>query len=188
MISPMLLCGPRFLKLLMRAPGSSLCHRPFSRARFQRRHPGPRPVRTKAWPRGFPWLGNANKQKVAEANFFVDKCIEACERAANSNGFFILEHPEDLGVVDDEHPGSIWQWQEILELIPKCNACCFAIHQCRFGAITPKPTRLLTNLHVSDSRCHMSLPKFDRLGFLQRATATEMWPPSFTYVDWEDWH
>ena len=137
----------------------------FSRARFQRRHPGPRPVRTKAWPRGFPWLSNANKQKVAEANFFVDKCVEACERAANSNGFFILEHPEDLGVVDDEHPGSIWQWQEILELIPKCNACCFAIHQCRFGAITPKPTRLLTNLQVSDSRCHMSLPKFDRLGF-----------------------
>ena len=42
----------------------------FSRARFQRRHPGPRPVRTKAWPRGFPWLSNANKQKVAEANFF----------------------------------------------------------------------------------------------------------------------
>ena len=137
----------------------------FSRARFQRRHPGPRPVRTKAWPRGFPWLSNANKQKVAEANFFVDKCIEACERAANSNGFFILEHPEDLGVVDDEHPGSIWQWPEILELIPKCNACCFAIHQCRFGAITPKPTRLLTNLQVSDSRCHMSLPKFDRSGF-----------------------
>ena len=137
----------------------------FSRARFQRCHPGPRPVRTKAWPRGFPWLSNANKQKVAEANFFVDKCIEACERAANSNGFFILEHPEDLGVVDDEHPGSIWQWQEILEPIPKCNACCFAIHQCRFGAITPKPTRLLTNLQVSDSRCHMSLPKFDRSGF-----------------------
>ena len=137
----------------------------FSRARFQRRHPGPRPVRTKAWPRGFPWLSNANKQKVAEANFFVDKCIEACERAANSNGFFILEHPEDLGVVDDEHPGSIWQWPEILELIPKCNACCFGIHQCRFGAITPKPTRLLTNLQVSDSRCHMSLPKFDRSGF-----------------------
>ena len=137
----------------------------FSRARFQRRHPGPRPVRTKAWPRGFPWLSNANKQKVAEANFFVDKCIEACERAANSNGFFILEHPEDLGVVDDEHPGSIWQWQEVLELIPKCNACCFAIHQCRFGAITPKPTRLLTNLQVTDPRCHKSLPKFDRLGF-----------------------
>ena len=97
----------------------------FSRARFQRRHPGPRPVRTKAWPRGFPWLSKANKQKVAEAIFFVDKCIEACERAANSNGFFILEHPEDLGVVDDEHPGSIWQWPEILELIPQMQCLLF---------------------------------------------------------------
>ena len=175
----------------MRAPGSSLCHRPATlsagqdfngaiqaRGQCERRH-GPGDFHV--------WAMQTNR-RLPKQFFFVDKCIEACERAANSNGFFILEHPEDLGVVDDEHPGSIWQWQEILELIPKCNACCFAIHQCRFGAITPKPTRLLTNLHVSDSRCHMSLPKFDRLGFLQRATATEMWPPSFTYVDWEDWH
>ena len=137
----------------------------FSRARFQRRHPGPRPLRTKAWPRGFPWLSNANRQKVEEANFFVDKCVEACEHAFNFNGFFILEHPEDLGVVDDEHPGSIWQWREVLDLIPKCKASCFAIHQCKFGAITPKPTRLLTNLKVSDERCYLSLPRFDKLGF-----------------------
>jgi len=137
----------------------------FSRARFQRRHPGPRPLRTKAWPRGFPWLSNANKQKVDEANFFVDKCLEACEHAVNFNGYFILEHPEDLGVVDEEHPGSIWQWREVLDLIPKCKASCFAIHQCKFGAITPKPTRLLTNLKVSDTRCHFSLPRFDKLGY-----------------------
>ena len=170
MISPMLRCGPRFLKLLMRVPGSSLCHRPVTPSAGQDfsgaiRAPDQCVQRRGLGPRGFPWLSNANKQKVAEANFFVDKCIEACERAANSNGFFILEHPEDLGVVDDEHPGSIWQWQEVLELIPKCNACCFAIHQCRFGAITPKPTRLLTNLQVTDPRCHKSLPKFDRWGF-----------------------
>ena len=137
----------------------------FSRARFQRRHPGPRPLRTKAWPRGFPWLSNANKQKVDEANFFVDKCLEACEHAVNFNGYFILEHPEDLGVVDEEHPGSIWQWREVLDLIPRCKASCFAIHQCKFGAITPKPTRLLTNLKVSDTRCHFSLPRLDKLGY-----------------------
>ena len=137
----------------------------FSRARFQWRHPGPHPLRTKEWPRGFPWLSNSDKQKVAEANFFVDKCLEACEHAAQFDGYFILEHPEDLGVVNEEHPGSIWQWSEVQDLIAKCRAHCFAIHQCKFGAITPKPTRILTNLEVSDKRCHFSMPKFDSLGF-----------------------
>ena len=87
----------------------------------------------------FPWLSNANKELVAEANFFVEKCLEACECAAGSDGFFILEHPEDLGTVQGEQPGSIWQWQEVLDLIPKFSAVCFAIHQCHFGALTPKP-------------------------------------------------
>ena len=138
----------------------------FSRARFQHLlHPGPKPLRTKSWPKGFPWLSNANKLIVTEANFFVEKCLEACECAASANGFFVLEHPEDLGTVQGEQPGSIWQWHEVLDLIPRFSAVCFAIHQCQFGALTPKPTRLLTNLHVDDSRCHFSLPKFDKLGF-----------------------
>ena len=136
----------------------------FSRARFHRRRPGPKPLRTRAWPRGFPLLSTANKRKVDEANFFVDQCIRACECAANHSGFFFLEHPEDLGTVDGERPGSIWQWTEILEFIPKFGACCFAIHQCKFGAITPKPMRLLTNMEVSDKRCHFALPKFDKHG------------------------
>eukprot|EP00435_Cladocopium_sp_Y103_P025733 s2122_g6.t1 len=138
----------------------------FSRARFQyKQHPGPKPLRTKAWPKGFPWLSNANKLKVQEANSFVERCIEACICAANSDGFFILEHPEDLGVIEGEHPGSIWQWPEVLDLIPQFSAVCFAIHQCHFGALTPKPTRLLTNMQVEDGRCHFSMPKFDKLGF-----------------------
>ena len=44
----------------------------FSRARFQwRRHPGPRPVRSRTWPKGFPWLSKRNADLVAEANEFV---------------------------------------------------------------------------------------------------------------------
>eukprot|EP00435_Cladocopium_sp_Y103_P046899 s1608_g13.t1 len=119
---------------------------------------------TKAWPRGFPWLSNADKRKVSEANFFVEQCINACICAVEADGFFLLEHPEDLGLVEGEHPGSIWQWPEVLDLIAKCAAQCFAIHQCKFGALTSKPTRLMTNMLVKDSRCHFGLPKFDKLG------------------------
>ena len=136
----------------------------FSRARFQRQHLGPKPLRTHIWPRGFPWLSNRDRAKVEEANLFVDNCLQACDLAASCGGGFLLEHPEDLGVVQGIRPGSIWQWDELLELIPKFGACCFAVHQCHFGAITPKPTRFLTTFEVNDPRCHCTLPKFDKLG------------------------
>lgn len=121
------------------------------------------PLRSKAWPRGFPWLSDRNKSIVLEANFFVDQCIESCLICYNCEGDFIFEHPEDLGVVQGIHPGSIWQWPEIHNLIATCRANCFAIHQCAFGAITPKPTRILTTLHTDDPRCLLKMPWFDKL-------------------------
>ena len=134
----------------------------FSRARFRyRKNPGPRPLRSHAWPKGFPWLRKSHMHVVSEANMFVEKCIEACACAFDAGGYFLLEHPEDLGAIDGIRPGSIWQWPEVHDLISHCNATCFAIQQCQFGASTPKPTRFLTTLHVTDSRCHVALPQFD---------------------------
>ena len=137
----------------------------FSRARFQfRQHPGPKPLRTRMWPRGFPWLSASNKAKVEEANTFVERCIRACHVVSDTGGCFILEHPEDLGTVEGEQPGSIWQWADVLALITDCKATSFAVHQCKFGAPTPKPTRFMTNMAVDDKRCYKALPKFDKLG------------------------
>ena len=115
--------------------------------------------------RVFPWLSDKDKKLVLEANLFVERSLKACEVAASASGWFILEHPEDLGVVQGEHPGSIWQWPELLDLIPKLGAISFAIQQCQFGALTPKPTRFLVNLQVDDPRCFPMLPKFDKHGF-----------------------
>ena len=61
--------------------------------------PGPRPLRNINWPRGFPWLSDKHKLVVEEANLFVDRCIIACNVCHSSGGKFILEHPEDLGIV-----------------------------------------------------------------------------------------
>ena len=138
----------------------------FSRARFQFQvHPGPRPLRSLSWPKGFPWLKASHRKQVDEANAFVIQCIHACRVAVGAGGHFLLEHPEDLGAVNGERPGSIWQWPEILDLISFCNATCFAIHQCAFGAATPKPTRLATDVRVDDNRCFLSMPIFDAEGF-----------------------
>ena len=76
----------------------------------------------------------------------------------------MFEHPEDLGAVQGEMPGSVWQFDETLELISATQAVSFAIQQCHFGAATPKPTRFATTLQVDDSRCFAKLPSFDKFG------------------------
>ncbi len=138
----------------------------FSRARFQfLRHPGPKPVRNRTWPRGFPWLNSRDRKAVDEANFFVTKSIEAAKKALQHDGHFLLEHPEDLGQVQGECPGTIWQWDEVLALLTFPGVITFAIHQCMFGGQTPKPTRFMTSRPVDDQRCFLRLPRFDKSGF-----------------------
>ena len=134
----------------------------FSRARFQwRLHPGPRPLRSRTWPKGFPWLSGLNQAIVNEANEFVLKCLDACSVAVQHGGWFLLEHPEDLGKVHDEVPGTIWQWDEVHNLFAWCGGFTCAVHQCKFGAPTSKPTRLMTNFVLNDLRCHPGFPQFD---------------------------
>ena len=137
----------------------------FSRARFQfLRHPGPKPVRNRTWPRGFPWLNSRDRKAVDEANFFGTKSIEAAKKALQHGGHFLLEHPEDLGQVQGECPGTIWQWDEVLDLLTFPGVITCAIHQCMFGGRTPKPTRFMTSLPVDDQRCFFRLPRFDKSG------------------------
>ena len=138
----------------------------FSRARFQfLTYPGPKPVRNRTWPKGFPWLNNRDRKAVDEANFFVTMSVEAARRALQHGGHFLLEHPEDLGQVQGECPGTIWQWDEVLDLLTFPGVVTFAIHQCMFGGQTPKPTRFMTSLPVDDDRCFLQLPRFDKSGF-----------------------
>ena len=73
----------------------------------------------------------------------------------------MLEHPEDLGKVHDEVPGTIWQWDEVHNLFAWCGGFTCAVHQCKFGAPTSKPTRLMTNFVLNDLRCHPGFPQFD---------------------------
>ena len=62
-----------------------------------------------------------------------------------------------LETVQGKQPGSVWQWEELLDLISKLAAVCFAIQQCHFGGSPQSP--------VNDPRCHVSLPQFDKQGY-----------------------
>ena len=133
----------------------------FSRARFQYlKSPGPRPLRNFQWPRGFPWLSVDKRRIVDTANHFIDQCVVACTICFHHDGHYLWEHPEDLGDVAGEHPGSIWQWPSIRDLAVSTEANTFAIQQCHFGAETPKPTRFLSTIKTDDKRCWFKWPSF----------------------------
>ena len=92
----------------------------WSRARYQwKLHPGPKPLRSSSWPLGFPWLSDQCRRQVEVANYFVFQSILAAELVAQSGGFYLFEHPEDLGEVAGEVPASIWQLPEMRQLVEK---------------------------------------------------------------------
>ena len=119
--------------------------RTFSRARNTR--PGPPPLRSSEHPYGFPWLRQSFAQQVKLDNDFILQAAESAIACSEHDSFFILDHPEQLGVAsDDAVPATPWDFQEIQDLIPRCSAVTFALYQCHFGSSTSKPTRFLGNL------------------------------------------
>ena len=115
----------------------------FSRVRH--RHPGPKPLRSSSYPRGFPWLSQQHALQVEQANYFLDQTVTACQLAWQ----YFLEHPEDLGVTPDkEIPASIWHGLAFVNF--RCQRVP-SLLQFSNAALRPSPqspTRFLTNLHA----------------------------------------
>ena len=112
-----------------------------------RNSPGPRPLRSKQWPYGFPWLAQEGKATVRLHNYFVERCCKIAHTAHKAGATFIWEHPEDLGLIPSvqESPASIWQMTEVRNLVKTTQGTIWAIYQCHFGADSPKPTRFISN-------------------------------------------
>ena len=137
----------------------------WSRVRFQwQRFPGPRPVRNASWPMGFPWLCNKQKEVVEFANYFVRQTIQACYVAAASKTKFLVEHPEDLGAVGKERPASVWQLDEMRQMVIDTKATTWAVFQCQYGGLTPKPTRFVSDIDDAKKVKFNKWPSFSRDG------------------------
>ena len=117
----------------------------FSRARHNRQHLGPKPLRLLEYPRGFPWLKSTDAQKVEVANLLVDRSLQLALECCRLGIGFLLEHPEQLGIAAGMVPASIWNFAEFTALEEFDNLRQAAIFQCQFGAPTSKPTRLATS-------------------------------------------
>ena len=141
------------------------CHT-HSRSRNNwRASPGPRPLRSKDFPFGFPWLTPKNKLVCEQANLFIAQTIEAALASLDVDAPFVIEHPEDLGVTaHNETPASIWQLPEIHDLQVQAKAFTWALFQCKFSAMTSKPTRFLSNLRCAAQEPYQGWPKVDDFG------------------------
>ena len=139
----------------------------FSRARHNTQFPGPKPLRSFAYPKGFPWLRQADAEKVEVANLLVLRSFEACILVTEAGGVFLIEHPEQLGLAGNLVPASIWDWAEFQQLQKRTGLQQAAIFQCEFGALTSKPTRLATTVPDFESSPlgkFLGRPKLDEFG------------------------
>ena len=139
-----------------------------SRAR-NANHAGPPPVRSKAFPYGYPWLSGLHLQEVTLANHFIDITFEACEAAFSVGAAFLIQHPEDLGATSDfQQPASIFGITEMHALVKRTRAKTAAFHQCPWGAPSSKPTRVVSTLDLKnpedDNVLYYTWPIFDKWG------------------------
>lgn len=120
--------------------------------------PGPPPVRSKRYPKGFPWLSGRLLRETVQANKFVELTFSSCRRAHKANAAFLIEHPDDLGAAaDGDMPASIFALQEMFDLVADTGAETASFFQCPFGANSAKPTRIVTTLPIR--KVTLKLPK-----------------------------
>ena len=106
--------------------------------------PGPKPLRSRRHPWGFPWLTGPALAKCTLGNSFVKQTFEAVLAPHGAGTKFLVEHPEDLGLTSTGgEPASIWMLEELLAIHTSTGAQTAALFQCSFGADYGKPTRLL---------------------------------------------
>ena len=87
------------------------CHT-HSRSRNNwRASPGPRPLRSKDFPYGFPWLTPKNKRVCEQANLFIAQTIEAALASVEVDAPFVIEHLK------------IWELHITMKLLRQSGNC-----------------------------------------------------------------
>ena len=90
----------------------------YSRARnHYDKKPGPRPIRSKEHPRGFPWLSQKDRIKADEGTLLAERTWELFALASSVDAFYLGEFPEDLGATNNGIPASIWQMQQFQDVL-----------------------------------------------------------------------
>ena len=95
-------------------------------------------VRSEEHVEGLPKLSHGSKEEVRKANVLVARTARACDLIADQGGGFAVENPAPR-----EGKPSLFKMPAIVALQKKHSARSVEFDQCRYGAPTTKPTRVL---------------------------------------------
>ena len=112
----------------------------FSRAR--ERPPGPRPLRSADQPYGLPReeLTDSEHKELKLGNFYMLAAASAFRAAMTAGATAVFENPEPVAGY-----ASVFMFTELQALASDPQVSVINFDQCRFGAETSKPTRLLVH-------------------------------------------
>ena len=120
----------------------------FSRVTWANKR-GPRPVRSYVWPKGFTRLSWTERKRANWGNIMADFSVLAfAMQMKHIHVMALFENPEDLGAIKSgpnsgRRPGSMWQFEQFLEILQHERVTTAAFYQEDFGTDYLKPTRLL---------------------------------------------
>ena len=114
----------------------------WSKARFNQRFAGPRPLRSVEEPWGLPGLKPHEQQAVDLGNALLRATMRLARAILKCEGYFSIEHPADGGA---GYP-SIWKLPEMRTLEQAPGVRLITLHQCRFELNAVKPTNIMSNL------------------------------------------
>ena len=135
---------------------------------------GPKPIRSRQFPYGFPWLKGDLKEKAEIGSKLVLRCVEVLE-IAPVDTICVWEHPEDLGRSRNGTPASVWQLEEVRKAATKRRMETIVFHQCTYGADYAKPTRLLSDAKGFTATRPFRMAPLQQGGLLSRAVAPRLW-------------
>lgn len=129
--------------------------------------PGPKPVRGRSHPWGFPNIRPTDRRRADKGNEFIHFSIRSISATQNCKRrgrrvMTVLEHPEDLGRARLGVPASIRQLKELRSAFSEFPFVTVAGYQCQFpGVDRQKPTRLLSDILSLEEFGWKGWPVFD---------------------------
>ncbi len=123
---------------------------------------GPPPVRSRAWPWGFPWLDIELRAKADKDNVNVHALLNLLNRslANEPQTPIILAAPEDLGRVRRSFPASLWQLRGLRDAARAHHCYRSAFHQCQFGHENfSRPTGVLSSFRLPSRTAKLGWPR-----------------------------
>ena len=122
-------------------------------------HGGPPRLRSLAWPLGTPGLEERHRIQVERDNQQLALSLEIGELLRPLFIPWVFTFPEQFGSTSGEPAASAWDLSELQQWARSHKLWRLALNQCEFGGVRRRPTGLLTNIALKETRLYHGWPK-----------------------------